>query len=123
MPAKRLARGSNRTLWNYPEVTLYDFVDRLAYKRGNTLDDLESICRDDDHGQMPSGKVMVLGNTRIRRYEDIEPFALGGTEQLAVFQRTPRHVHDGSDIVSCQDMAKLDRETLVDQDAPLTPQT
>ena len=66
---------------------------------------------------------MVLRDAGIRGHEDIEPFALGGAEQFAILQRAPRHVHDGSDIVAGKDVAKLDRETLVDQDAPLTPRT
>ncbi len=72
---------------------------------------------------MPPGKVMVRGNTGIGRHEDVEPFALGGVEQLAILQRTPCHVHDGADIMAGKNVAKLDRETLVDQDAPLTPRT
>jgi hypothetical protein len=34
---------------------------------------------------MPTDEVMVPGDTGIRGDEDIEPFALGGAKQLAVF--------------------------------------
>ena len=65
---------------------------------------------------MPPGEVMVLGNTGIRGQEDIEPFALSGGKQRAVLQRSPCHVHDGSDVVAGKYVAQLDRQTLVDQD-------
>lgn len=110
----------NCLLWDYSALAGRDFLRRLAHKRGNAVDDLAPVRRDNNDRHSPSGARMIFRNTDICCHKDIESLALGGAQQFAVFQRTPRHVHNGSNIVAGKGVAKLDRQALVDQDAQLT---